>query len=469
MSETQNDQNDSVDQEEFDPEDISQEEKERYRREVEVEKGLLVPRWFKALVWGTLGPFCVFAFFWIGWSLVTQHQITTYLDVITGPWEDSPPAMSSDVVTTGLETFEEEPRSSLLFVLQEMVIDKMEDPRMARALTLQKATKWGGNSARRELFEELLAHMDSEGAMPPDYTLPAEDKKTLQNLIRERKQWKTASYEQEKITEVLVWIEEGRPTQAKGPERRRVAALEKKYDKRLLVGEESELLKSLAKEWEKSENPVKQRAAKKFKLMIEEKPCALSEEAVKLCKDEVQQLEERYLRGQKRLSEVALHLVQYIEKRKLFMDHPDIWEVMRLCEHEYKPVRENMKDATFALRNHQYCMIFIGDFLKRSKINPVMAVETARLTKDEHEALLRRENHRRRLALLNVAERIAEAYCRQPFPIEEVPAPKEDSFFKENILESIELVTEDDDDAVAKKASRILESIKEDCAEYLKQ
>lgn len=447
------------------PEQPPEGQEESLRRGVELETGELLPRWITVTLWAVFLPFCVFAAFWIGRSIIVQQRIQDYLQVLSGPWEGKPPPMESDVVENGLQLFEEEARPSLLLILQRLIREEIDDPRMARAIALRKATEWGLESRRRQLFEEILQHMSTDGDMPPDYELPPEHRKTLTVLLEERQQRKTVSYEQQKITEVLTWLAQGRPTPPKGPEHRRVRSLQNKYEKRLFVGEEREVLEELAESWPKKDAPVKQSAGTKFALMLEEKPTELTPQETMVCEEVAQGWEDRYMLGEERLTHVARRLVKYIEANNVFIDHPEVWEVIRLTQHRHPPARDNMKDAVFALRNRKYCHIFLSNFLLKTAINPVMAVETVRLTKDEHEQQLRAENHRRRMACLEVARDIAKTYCTKPFPIDEVPKQEEPEFFRNHIIEPMETLLEDDD--VGAKARQMLDSIDEDCADFL--
>lgn len=459
MSETQQESTEQAPQET---------EAEARPRRVEVETGELLPRWLTVTMYAVFVPFCLFAAIWITRSAIIQHNIQSYLDLLSGPWEGDPPPMESKVITDGRDLFEEKARSSLLFILQRMIIEEIEDPRMARAITLRKATNWGIESRRRELFEEILANMSEEGEMSPDYKIPSEDRTTLMNLIQERQERDIRSYEEQKITDVLEWLAQGRPTPPKGPEPRRVRALEKKYEKRLFIGEEQDILRELAEQWEDSNEPVKQSAAEKFQLMLEEKPTSLTQEEAQLCEAIAKEQEDRYMMGERRLSEIAVHLVKYIEKNNVFIDHPEVWEVIRLCQHRHESARQNMKDAVYALRNQKYCLIFLSEFLRKNQINPVMAVETVRLTKDEHEQILRRQNHTRRLACLDVAKRIALKYCDEPFPIDEVPEEEEKDFFQNRVIEPIEELVEANDEEVAARAEKVLDEIRDSCAEYIR-
>jgi len=95
-----------------------------------------------------------------------------------------------------------------------------------------------------------------------------------------------------------------------------------------------------------------------------------------------------------------------------------------------------------------------------------MAVETARLTKSEHEELLREENHRRRIACIELARRIALDYCAEPFQIQGVQAEGSKDFFKANILRPLEAVVEDKE--VGTYAQAALDALEQACADLLR-
>jgi len=434
-------------------------------RHVEIAEGPLLPRWASTLIHAVFIPWCIFAAVWIGYAMVVQDQTMELLGRIKGPWEGDVPPMDSPHITEGIDFLQQKPRQSLLYVIQELLREEIDDPRMARAIALRKATNWAVESRRRHLFEEILQHMSEDGEMPPVYELPEQHQRTLDDLLKERLADPTRSYEERKITEVVQWLAGGRQTVPKGPERRRIKSLQSKYQKRLFFGEEKETLTMIAEDWSDSTNAARRGAAEKFLLMLDGQHAELTPEEREECLQTARHWEALYLKGRERLSEVAFALVQHVESEDTFLDHPEIWDMVRLLHEPYAPARRNMAEIVYVLRNRKYVFIYLSEFIKKDTINPVMAVETARLTKDEHEQLLRRQNHTRRLAAIEVVERIATDYCRNPFEMENLQEGQDqDKIFKEKTIQTLESVLEDED--VGSQAQQALKSIREACPQY---
>jgi hypothetical protein len=242
-----------------------------------------------------------------------------------------------------------------------------------------------------------------------------------------------AGYEEQKITGVVQWMAtvESERTPPTGTEKRRVKALQAKYEKKLFVDAEKEVLSEIQAAWAASEDDVKKEAAAEFAKMLEDEYADLPYEQEGVCKEAAHAWEEQYLRGVKRLSIVAGDLVGLIVDKEMKLDHPVINNLTRLLRERHKPARDNLKKAVFRLRYRKYTLLFLKDLIAKDRINPVMAVETKRLTKDEHEQLLRRQNHRRRVAIIDVIGDIVADYCETPFDVRRVPAASEEARLSE--------------------------------------
>ena len=431
---------------------------------LERETGPLVPRWFSALMYGVFVPWCVFSFLWIGRAMVVQHRIWGAMDVLSGPWQGEMPPMESAAVQASMSVLERSPRNGLLYIIQELQQDEIGDRRMVRAIALRKAVSWAVESQRRRLFEELLANMNDKGEMPDDYVLPPQEEEALLELIKEREENPSASYEQAKITEVLRWIVEGRRTPPVGPEKRRIRSLLVGYEKKKFFGAERHALKALMKEWAQSDDAARKSAAEEFVLMLESKQTALSPEEAARCSEEADGLEEIYMIGRRRLTEGLHRMANIIGERDIFVDHSHLWDLLRLLDYRDDAARRSIAEAVMSLKGRKYALAYLAEFILKDSVNPVMAVETARLTKDEHEQLLGRENYRRRLNCIEVAWRLAIQYCRQPFEIEGVPKEKQAAFFRLQVIGSIEAVAEDKE--VGRAASEALQELQQPCAQH---
>jgi len=411
-------------------------------RTVEVATGPLIPRWLLGLIYGVFVPFCVFGFYYIGRAIAVQQRIGAELRLIYGPWQGEPPPLDSPAVREAIDYLKRRPRNGLLYVIQQLMQDELKDPR------------------------ELLANMNLKGQMEPDYRLAPEYKRTLEELLAERRAHPSTSYEEQKITEVLEWLADGRPTPAKGPERRRLAALRTAYEKKLLSSAEKRLLRTIMGRWEQSDNPTQRSATSKFALMLEGKPTELSPEEKALCQQRADEWEALFLRGRVRITQVGVELAKAIQQRQRWLDHPELWDLVSLLHERCPEARRNLMEIVYTLRARKFTLVYLREFILKDSVNPVMAVETARLTKSEHEELLREENHRRRIACIELARRIALDYCAEPFQIQGVQAEGSKDFFKANILRPLEAVVEDKE--VGTYAQAALDALEQACADLLR-
>jgi len=434
-------------------------------RRVEVETGPLLPRWLSVLIYGVFVPFCVFGAYYMGRAALVQHKMDRAIRLLSGPWQDEQPPMDSQAARDAIDYLKGRGRNSLLYVIQNLLQDETADPRMGRAIVLRKAIRWELESRRRQLLTELLANMGADGEIDLDYRLPEEARQTLENLVKERLEHPSISYEERKITEVLQWVLAGRKTRALGPEKRRLKALYAGYEKKLLHGAEKRALRQIMREWEQSDDPLRRSAAEKFAAMLEGRHAALTSEESRLCSERADYWEGLFFEGRRRVSQLALELARAIEQKGAFLDHPELWDLVRLLQERYPPARENLAEAVFVLRRRKFLLAYLREFITKDAINPVMAVETTRLTKSEHEELLREHNRRRRLACIDVARRIALDYCAEPFDIRGVEPAQEDEFFTDTIIRSLEAAAEDED--VGPKAQQALDAIIDTCERYM--
>jgi hypothetical protein len=90
-------------------------------------------------------------------------------------------------------------------------------------------------------------------------------------------------------------------------------------------------------------------------------------------------------------------------EEKLFVDHPHIYQYLSLLGYRYEigapekfeGVRELVYDGVYAMRRRKFTLYFLRYFGRKTAINPVMAVETERLTKEQHEREMRETNSER--------------------------------------------------------------------------
>ena len=438
-------------------------------RPVERETGPLLPRWLTVTIWAIFLPWCVFAAVWIAWSMALQFKTQRALRLIGGPWNGEAPAMDSAAIREDLDVFNTSPRDSLLYMIQALRQEPWTDPRMADALALRRVVGWGTESRRRELFGALSANMNDQGELGPDFKLSEEQQEVLKDLIQERRKLERSSYEEQKINDVLQWVADGWPTPPTGTERRRVGSLQSGADKKLLHGPEASAIKAFARQWRASGDPLESSCAAKFELMLNREQTELSPQQSRLCEEVADKQEALYRLGCERLARTALDLIQLIHKQSaermaagkapLRMDHPVIWDIARLLDYPYESVRGSFADGCFVLRRRKYVLIFLSEFIQRSTINPVMAVETTRLTREENIREVRAEMRRLRLSSISVVEAIGKSYYEKPFPILGIEPDQQASFVQQRVVGTVESVLGDEDSEVAARSQAALEAV----------
>jgi len=122
-------------------------------------------------------------------------------------------------------------------------------------------------------------------------------------------------------------------------------------------------------------------------------------------------------------------------------------------------VRQSFAEACLVLKGRKYIWIFLAKFIQSEEVNPVMAVETARLTKDAHERLLREELRRRRIACIQVLGDLGVQYYREPFGILGVEKAEQPLFVQQSVVGALESVLEDKDQEVAAAAQQALKAV----------
>jgi hypothetical protein len=221
------------------------------------------------------------------------------------------------------------------------------------------------------------------------------------------------TYVENRITDTLAWVADGHPGQPSGPEKRRLAALQDQLAKKVFLGAEAKALELLMEEWTPPEddaaeeattdNAPAREAAARFAEMLAGEATALSDESLAYCQSEADRLESGYEAGMTRLAEASRLIIEDILElmaKGKRLDHPHIYQYLSLLSHRFQGVRDQTARGAWLLRHNQFTIRFLSLFAKKTTINPFMAVETLRLTREEHEREMRRANVRRmRLAV----------------------------------------------------------------------
>jgi hypothetical protein len=119
-------------------------------------------------------------------------------------------------------------------------------------------------------------------------------------------------------------------------------------------------------------------------------------------------------------------------------------------------VREETAAGAWVLRHNRFTIMFLSTFATKTTVNPFMAVETLRLTAEEHEREMTKANVRRMREAIRLLARIGCDYMadRQDYvDARTFNISNPDELIRRNVVASIYEVSDDEDVAdVAEKA-----------------
>jgi len=411
-----------------------------------------LPKWFCALFYATFAPFCIFSSIWIAHSMSVQRSLTASLALLCGAVGREP---SSEQVEQARRTLKGRPNKSFQYLLQALLQEELHDGRMARAMALRKALQWGKVTKRRDLINRIVAGMTEKGQLTGDFEMSPEAINILDEMIAEREARSGVSYAEQLVTDVLKWLASGRQEPPQGPEKRRMQALQKEYEKKTFVGPEAGALDDLIVEWAGSTDEAAKAAAGKFSDMLQGVATGLSEAEAAYCEQQAAELERAYERGMTRVAEAALAVARVIaspQGKPVFVDHPHIYQYASLLGYRFHPdhpdrfegARQAVAEGVWVMRRNKFVVRFLSWFASRTAINPVMAVETVTLTKEEHERQMIRENNERVHRAIRMLERIFKDYVAAPddYEFDMEAADKRDDYVRSFIVHPFEALAE---------------------------
>jgi hypothetical protein len=403
----------------------------------------LLPRWLTVVLYAVLIPLCVFSVGFIGRSIYIQHELTGAVKLVGGrlgePWVE----LTGPEGRRAMPWLEEHPRDGWFYLNQELLRDEAADGRMARALALRKAVQWGVNSARREVIRQITAHMTREGALESGFTIDEKMRQVLASMVAERRASPEMTYGERRVTDVLEWLLKEPPEPPTGTEKGRMQSLEAQYSKTAFQGPDARALKGLAQEWQPDSNPAAREAASKFALMLQGKQTDLSAESAAYCTQQADQWEGLYRQGMARTASVGYQLLEIIIKGNLFVDHPNVYQYVSLLGHRFDEVRAEAVKGVWLLRQNQFDIRFLSEYAGRTSVNPFLAVETARLTMEEHERVMRRENNRRLVEAVRLLGRIGVDYVEHTSDYK-MPVPDQNQFMNGQIVHRLQDLTNEE-------------------------
>jgi hypothetical protein len=146
-------------------------------------------------------------------------------------------------------------------------------------------------------------------------------------------------------------------------------------------------------------------------------------------------------------------MVGDIVEAEIFLDHPHIYQYCSLLAHRFPQVREQVGEGVWLLRHNEFCVRFLSYFATRTTINPFMAVETERLTREEHQRMMREANERSMRAAARLLGRLGVDYIvnRDEFDLE---VPDQDEFIRKFIISALTEV--EDEPVIAELVDQIM-------------
>lgn len=420
--------------------------------------GPLVPRWFKVVFYGVFIPVSLLGVWGIAMSVLTQRALTEAVSTIRGGLVDRVQSLTSPEAKQPLDVMRKEARYAFLYCNQEILQNEVNDPRMARALALQKALNWGDVSAEREVVGQIIQHMDDTGHLLPGFQVTPDMLAVLKRMVEERRNTPGLTYAEDRITAVLQWLAEGQPGQPIGPEKQRLNGLLGQLNKKLYVGKEAAALTDLIKEWKSSKDAPAASAAGKFQTMLTGKRIELSPDEAEYVTTQAADYQKRFQDGMTRLAQAARTMLDEVLRRNIYLDHSHIYQYLTLLGYELDPVRGNVVEGAWALRQNPYVAIYLAEFVRTTTINPVMAAETERLTKEEHERQMNAQNTLRRREAVRLLARTGMDYVAHPDQYSFGVADP-DEFVREQIAHTLEEVA--DDETVADLAGPSLKALRD--------
>ncbi len=428
------------------------------------------PRWFRMTLYVSFILFIAASAVIITRSMIQQKRLTSALALLEA--RDKIP--SDQEIEQARQDMAQQPVNAFQYLLQSLLQDLDSDPRMATVLVLDKAIGWGETTRRRGLVEQLVEAFHEDGDLRDDFIFTEEIKTQLAELIADRRSIADASYAESRITEVLEWMQAGCQAAPRGTELRRLRILVRGYDKKRFTSKEAAVLRDIAQGSSLLGPQALQSLAPKFYYMLADETVALSESEIAECRRQRDELEDQYGNGMFTVAEAVTRIAEQIAEEEIFVDHPHIYQCVSLLGYRYDPgkpelyadVRNEIAKAVVALRRHnRFVITHLAEFASRTAINPVMAVETERLTASEHERQMTWQNDERLRRCIAQLQSAFQDYLgdgerddkyRFQVPVETVAA--RDVFIRKTIVGTLRSLSEDRTVGVA--ATRALEAMK---------
>ncbi|MCP3884063.1 MAG: hypothetical protein GY700_01035, partial [Propionibacteriaceae bacterium] len=431
------------------------------------------PHWFRMTLYIGFSLFIAASVVIITRSMIRQKTLTSALAVLEA--RDGTP--SDQEVEQARQDMASNPVHSFQYLLQSLLQDLDKDPRMATVMVLDKAIGWGETSRRRELLKQLVAAFHEDDGTPSDtFVLTDELKAQLADLITMRQSRADISYAEKRITEVLEWMHAGQPTAPHGTELRRLRILARGYDKKRFTSREAAVLRTIVDGSSLLGDTLKTLAPKFTNMLadVTTTEAVLSEDEVATCVKQRNDLEARYADGMIKVAETVTMISRQIAdpQHDVFVDHPHIYQCVSLLGYRYDPskpelhaaVRDEIAQAIVALRRHtRFAIIHLAEFASQTAINPVMAVETERLTASEHERQMSWQNQERLRRCIDLLQDTFQDYLEnaEAYKIKDGPITSDDerdTFISKTIVGTLRSLSEDR--TVGVEATRALEAMK---------
>ncbi len=443
------------------PSAVEQEQEAPVRREAAT--GPLLPQWFIKGFYAVFTVFAIVSIFLIVTSVIAQGSMTAALSVIGGDAEVDAADPEGPEAAAAMDDLLVHPKEGFLYLNQALLQPEHEDARMLRALALRKAIAWGVNSARRDAIGKVLDNMEEDGQVSADFALTDDLREVLADLVAERRSDPGMTYAEDQITSVLAWLGDGYPGKPKGPETRRLKALGTEYGKKRFAKSELAALAAVMEKWGPDSARVPKNVAGPLGKMLRGERAELDPDAAALCEEEAERWEDLYRNGMACLAiasrKTALEIARLTAAGEVrTLDHPHLYQYLSLLDSRFEEVRDEIGKGSWELRHNRFTFMFLSEFATRTAINPAMAVETARFTREEHEREMSKANRRRILEAIDLLARVAVDYVQDPGPYI-LNVADDDEFVRQQVVGRLREIV--DEETIGPLAEAALQRVRE--------
>jgi hypothetical protein len=194
--------------------------------------------------------------------------------------------------------------------------------------------------------------------------------------------------------------------------------------------------------------------------MLLDQKSELTPEESALCSEKADEWEGQYRLGMTYMARAGSALASYWAGMEdgPRLDHPHIYQYLAMLDSRYPEVREQVSRGAWDLRHNRFTIRFLSYFATKTAINPFMAVETVRMTREENERAMRRSNLRRMREAIRVLGEIGVDYMASPDDYD-LGVAEPDNFVRKWVVAALYEIA--DEDAISDVVGEALSELRE--------